>query len=271
MVSDYPVNLAQIEEFFEDLNARITQQIQIDVRVVEVSLAAQQHLGVDWQALIKNLGKLNQVALSTNFASNNFSSGNVFTFSAQGPTENSGSIDKGVNAVIKALEEQGKVEVVSQPKITMLNNQLAVIQVGSTQSYLDSTRVETTQTGTVSTLSTAQVQQGVTMRLLGNVVGNDVYLSITPVVTTIDSIRSVKSGNMTLEAPQTTTKSINTLVKLTQGETVAIGGLITTQQSTTNEGVPGLSRVPVLGKLFSYQHKKDHKVELVIFITPRKI
>jgi len=94
---------------------------------------------------------------------------------------------------------------------------------------------------------------------------------VTRVVTTIDNIRSITSGTTTIEAPQTTTKSINTLVKLREGQTVAIGGLITSYVQKTKQGVPLVSRIPVLGKLFEYSQNKNNKTELVIFITPRKI
>ncbi len=108
------------------------------------------------------------------------------------------------------------------------------------------------------------------MRLLGNMVGDQIYLSVTPVVTTIDSIRSIVSGTTTVEAPQTTTKSINTLVKLNAGETVAIGGLITSVKEKSKQGVPVISKIPILGKLFEYSLEKDNKTELVIFITPKR-
>ena len=108
------------------------------------------------------------------------------------------------------------------------------------------------------------------MRLLGNIVGDEVYLSVAPVVTTIDNIRSITSGNTTIEAPQTTTKSINTLVKVKEGETVAIGGLITSYHQKAKQSVPVISRVPLLGKLFQYSENKSNKSELIIFITPKK-
>ena len=271
IVSDTSSVLDKVASYFEDLNKRVTQQIEVDVKVVEVSFNDENRLGIDWNALAQNLKTLNSAGFATNFASGNFTGGNFFTFSADGSNSGSGVSTNGVRFVLDALAKQGKVEVVSQPRVVMLNNQVSIIQVGSTQSFVDRSSIETTQTGTVVSVSTSQVQEGVTMRLLGNIVGDQIYLSVAPVVTTIDKIRTITSGNTTVEAPQTTTKSINTLVKLQEGQTVAIGGLITTSKATTKEGVPGISKMPVLGRLFEYNSKKENKSELIIFITPKKV
>ncbi|MDO8675415.1 MAG: hypothetical protein Q7K71_04790 [Candidatus Omnitrophota bacterium] len=271
VVTDTPGFLDRIGQYFDELNRRVAQQIDVDVKVVEVALSDEHRFGVDWNALAESLKTLNSLGMATNFASGNFTSGQFLTFNADGPRPGSGVSAGGIKLAIDALAKQGRVEVVSQPRLTILNNQTAVIQVGSTQSFVDKTTFETTQTGTITSISTSQVQEGVTMRLLGNIVGDQIYLSVTPVVTTIDNIRSITSGTTTIEAPQTTTKSINTLVKLREGQTVAIGGLITSYVQKTKQGVPVVSKIPVLGKLFEYSQNKNNKTELVIFITPRKI
>ena len=190
--------------------------------------------------------------------------------SGNGSKDGSGVSKSGIGMVIDALANQGHIEIVSQPRVKILNNQVAVIQVGSTQSFVDNTTFEVTQTGTITSVSTSQVQEGVTMRLLGNIIGDEIYLSVAPVITTIDKIRTINSGNTTIEAPQTTTKSINTLVKVKEGESVAIGGLITSNHQKNKQEVPVVSRIPFLGRLFQYSEDIDSKKELVIFITPKR-
>lgn len=271
LVSDLPNNLDRIDSYFTEVNAKSTQQIQVDVKVVEVSFTDQHTLGVDWGAIAQNLGELNKASLATNFASNAFSSGDFSTLTLTGRKPNSGTTESGIKLVIKALEDYGKVEIVSQPKIALLNNTAAIIQVGTTKSFVDHSTTETTQNGIVTSLSTSQVQEGVTMRIMANTVNDKIFLSVVPVVTTIDSIRTVTSGNTTLEAPTTTTKSINTIVKISEGETVAIGGLITADNSNVRSGIPGLSKLPFVGGVFSTTTKKKNRTELIIFITPKKI
>lgn len=270
IVTDKPIRLDSVRQYFKDLNNKVSAQIDVDVKVVEVTLNDENRFGVDWNILAKNLKSFNSLGLASNFASSNFTSGSFFKFNADGSKEGSGINANGIKLAIDALAKQGQVEIVSQPRVTILNNQVAVIQVGSTQSFIDRSSFETTQNGTLTSISTAQVQAGVTMRLLGNIVGNEIYLSVTPVVTSIDNIRSISSGNTIIEAPQTTTKSINTLVKLTQGETMAIGGLITSVKENAKQSVPIISKIPFLGKLFEYSSRKNNKTELIIFITPRR-
>jgi len=270
VVTDLPTNLERLSEYFKEINSKISQQISVEVKVLEVTLTDERKMGIDWNALAKNLKGIGALSFATNFATNNFTSGDFFTFSGTGKNSDSGTSSSGVNAVIKALETYGKVELVSQPKIMLLNNIPAVLQVGTTKAFVDSSQIQTTQTGTTTALSTSQVQSGVTMRLIGTVDNDDIYLSVTPSVTTIDNIRSVTSGSTTIEAPQTTTKSLNTMVKIKTNETVAIGGLITTNAEKTRENVPGLSRIPVLGRIFEFSQKKNNKTELVIFITPKR-
>ncbi len=271
IVSDLPNNLDKIDAFFKEINFKISQQIQVDVKVVEVTFTDQRTLGIDWAILARNLGEINRLLFTTNFASNAFTSGDVTALTLTGSKPNSGSVDNGVNVVIKALEEYGNVEVVSQPKIALLNNTAAIIQVGTTKSFVDNTSIETTQSGIVTSMSTSQVQEGVTMRIMGNIVDDKIFLNVVPVVTTIDSIRSITSGGTTLEAPTTTTKSINTMVKIKEGETVAIGGLITSTTQDSVSGVPVLSRLPFLKNIFSTTTKKKNRSELIIFITPKKV
>ena len=270
IVTDAPVSLERIGQYFEDLNRRVTQQIEVDVKVVEVSLDKENHFGVDWNSLANNLKMLNSLGMATNFASENFTSGSFLKITGNGSKAGSGVSKSGIGMVIDALAKQGRVEVVSQPRVKILNNQVAVIQVGSTQSFVDNTTFEVTQTGTITSVSTSQVQEGVTMRLLGNIVGDEIYLSVAPVITTIDKIRTINSGNTTIEAPQTTTKSINTLVKVKEGESVAIGGLITSNHQKNKQEIPVVSKIPFLGKLFQYSEDIDNKKELVIFITPKR-
>jgi MSHA type pilus biogenesis protein MshL len=271
VVSDAPRELDKIGVFFKDMNERASQQIIVDVKVVEVELSNEHKLGIDWGALLSS-GDLKGLDLTTNFASENISSGSMVTFSGRMNKEGSGDTASGVRAVLKALESFGRIEVVSQPRVMMLNNSIASIQVGETRSYVESTNMETTQGGsTITTASLNEVHGGVTLQIVGSIVGEDVFLNVTPVVSTIDDIRTITlGGGNKLEAPDTSMKTMSTLVRVKAGRTVAIGGLITRDRSKHQYGIPFLSRLPVLGKAFSYELRRNNRTELVIFMTPRR-
>jgi MSHA type pilus biogenesis protein MshL len=271
VVTDTPRELDRIEAFLKEMNERSSQQIMVDVKVVEVELSKEHKLGIDWGVLLSG-GDLKGLNVTTNFASENISSGNMMTFSARAHQEGSGDSESGVKAVLKALESFGRIEVVSQPRLMMLNNSVASIQVGETRSYVESTNIETTQGGaTITSASLSEVHGGVTLQIMGSLVEEDVFLNVTPVVSTIDDIRTISlSGGSKLEAPDTSMKTMSTFVRVQAGRTVAIGGLITHGRSKHQYGIPFLSRLPVLGRMFSYELRRDHRTELVIFMTPRR-
>ncbi len=243
----------------------------VDVKVIEVELSREHQLGIDWGALTAS-GGLKGVQMVTNFASENMPSGQMMTLTARGNREGAGDTESGIKMVVKALEEFGRIEVVSQPRIMMLNNSVASIQVGETRSYVESTDMETTQGGaTITSAALNEVHGGVTLQIVGSIVGDDVFLNVTPVVSTIDDIRTITlGGGNKLEAPETSMKTMTTMVRVKVGKTVAIGGLITRERSKQHAGVPILSKIPVLGRLFSYETRRNRRTELVIFMTPRR-
>lgn len=271
VVTDAPQALERIAGFVKEMDERMSRRLLVDVKVIEVTLSDKHRLGIDWGVLM-NRGDLKAFRASNSLASENISAGNFMTLSGNIPSAMSGETVNGVSVLLRALDDFGRVEVVSQPRVVMLNNTVANIQVGQTRSYIESTTVETTTSGsTVSGATLNEVHGGVTLQIVGNISGEDVFLNVTPVVSTVDDIRTITLGNgAKLEAPETSMKSINTFVRLKQGETVVLGGLITRNHAKYTSRVPFLSRLPVIGKLFSYEGVDRRRTELVVLMTPRK-
>jgi len=268
IVQSSPATLDKISAYFQELNKRISQQITVDIKVIEVTLNKDYSSGIDWSYLA-NKGKIN---IATNFATQNITRGSFLTLAGRSAT-GGGQIADGVGALLRALDTFGKTEVLSQPRVMLLNNTVANIQVGQSKSYVDSYTTNTTTTGTSVSATLNAVQGGVTLQLIGNIVGDDIYLNVTPVVSTIDQIRTINLGsNGVLEAPDTSSKSISSMVKVKEGNTAVIGGLITHNNQVTNRGVPLLDKLPFgIGKnLFTFQIKNNDRIELVILITPKR-
>lgn len=271
MVTDSPQVLDKITGYIDLVNAEADKQILVEVKILEVTLSRENAYGIDWNAIYKNIGGIKQVSLSSDFAAQNIASTGLFTLTAATPNADSGTGSNGLSALIKALQSQGRVEVVSQPKIMLLNNQAAMVQVGTVTSYVADTTTTTTQAGIASTSATTdQVQEGVSLRLMASILDKQILVQLTPVVTTLDQIRSIDMGSgTTIEAPKTSTKSMHTLVKIKDGETIAVGGLITSNDNNIEKGIPVLRDLPFLGRLFEYKSKTHTRTELVIFITPK--
>jgi MSHA type pilus biogenesis protein MshL len=271
MVTDSPQVLDKIASYIDLVNAETNKQILVEVKILEVTLSRENTYGIDWNAIYKDLGSIKQLKLSSDFSAQNFASGGLFTLTATGPKDDSGTNSSGLSALINALQSQGHVEVVSQPKIMLLNNQAAMVQVGTVTSFVANTTTTTTQAGLASTSATTdQVQEGVSLRLMASILDGQILVQLTPVVTTLDTIRSINmGGGTTIEAPKTSTKSMHTLVKIKDGDTIAVGGLITSNDKNSEKGIPLLRDLPLIGKLFEYKSKTHTRTELVIFITPK--
>jgi len=267
-VTDSPQVLDKIASYIDLVNVETNKQILVEVKILEVTLSRENTYGIDWDAIYKNLGGIKQLSLSSNFAAQNLVSPSLFTLAA---TDGSGTGSSGLSALIKALQSQGRVEVVSQPKIMLLNNQAAMVQVGTVTSYVANTTTTTTQAGLAATSATTdQVQEGVSLRLMASILDSEILVQLTPVVTTLEQIRSINMGQgTTIEAPKTSTKSMHTLVKIKDNETIAVGGLITTNDNKSESGIPLLRDLPLIGRFFEYKSKAHTRTELVIFITPK--
>jgi type IV pilus assembly protein PilQ len=165
---------------------------------------------------------------------------------------------------LNALEGSNKARVLARPRITTLNGQMASINVGTTDYF----QVTTTNTNGVVTSDYRTFNSGIT-------------LSITPFVTRSGQITAeikpevrTPTSAVTSDAarpPSTSTRSISANVRLKNGETLVLGGLIQSLDLTTNTGVPLLSAIPFIGRLFSYKNTQKTTTELAVFITPHVI
>jgi len=269
-VTDNPVSLDRIASYIDLVNKETAKQILVEVKILEVTLSNEFTYGIDWNAVYKKISAIRSLSLSTNFTQN-FLTPSLFTLTASSPNDNSGVSQDGIAALIKALESQGKVEVVSEPKIMLLNNEQAMVQVGTVTSYVANTTTTTTQVGLAqASATTDQVQDGVTLRLMASILDDQIMIELTPVVTTLDELRTINmGGGTTIEAPKTSTRSMHSIVKIKDGQTIAVGGLITSNKNKNEMGIPILDRLPYVGKLFEYKSDTLTRKELVIFITPK--
>ncbi|MFH1800053.1 MAG: type IV pilus secretin PilQ, partial [Candidatus Omnitrophota bacterium] len=160
-----------------------------------------------------------------------------------------------LNAKLLAMESQGEGKIISAPKVVTLDNKKATIKQGLRYPYnkLD--------------------DSGNTVTVFENI---DLVLEVKPHVTPDNrismtlSIKKSDLGNIIINNQQSfTTKEAETELLVNDGDTVVIGGIIKTTNALGESGVPGLSKIPVLGWLFKSKSNTNNKEELLIFITPR--
>ncbi|WP_333785364.1 secretin N-terminal domain-containing protein [Thermocrinis sp.] len=264
MITDYPDVLETIMDRFKDYISEEPVRVRIEARIVEVREEALRELGINWNALFSN-ARVPQAW-----------SGGVGSGVGLGPppswlpdpglSPTPGGIalftyQKGIlnalNFRISALEKVAAIKNIAKPTVLTINGQKATIKQGVQVPY---------QTAAIGGGGTA----------VPNIQFKDVVLQldVTPIVSPDDRImmeielKRDTLGVQTSQGPAINTKDIKTKIIVEDGQTVVIGGIIDDQSNLTNEGVPGLVRVPLLKYLFGQERLSKQNSELLIFITP---
>lgn len=266
MVSDLPSKVEEVERFISLMRDGMYRQVDIEVRIVEVTLRDQFALGLDWQKFRQNSADGNG---SIRF--------NTVVGAPQGTTASPStmtlSLDKvgGYTSLIQALSEQGDVRMVSQPRIRIMNNHTASVKVGTEDTFFVRTanRVIQNGGGVLDTINEQprSVSLGVSLNVTPQISADGwAMLNITPTITRLIGTAVSRSGDST--APILDVSEASTMVRVRSNELVILGGLIQEEASDSNRRVPGLGDVPVLDTLFKSTYKNGARKELVIFLAP---
>lgn len=249
-------------------------QVQIETRILEVALTGQFQFGVQWylEGLIggKNNGDGtytpgqpgNQQQGALGLGGTNYNPG---TAGSTGDAFFYSFVNHNLQVALRALEVSGNSKTLSAPSMVVLNNQIAQIQVGD-QVPVNSTTINTgLTTGTQSTVQ--YLNTGVILGVQPRVnPGGLVYMNIQQQVSKVNTAAALVNGNPTVSQRQ-----LSTQVAVQNGQTVLLGGLIQQDESTTDSGIPGLNRIPYLGRLFGSTSRSRNRTELIVLITPRVI
>jgi len=265
-----------VKRFLDEFRRRATTQILIEARVLQVDLADEFATGIDW-------GSLNLTGLSVFSAS--------FPMPSITPTPTgtfTGILKPGddVNLAVQAISRFGTVRALSSPRVTVLNNQPAIVNVAQNNVYFDFD-VQITQ-ATVDlpaqiTIDSEQkgIPEGVLMSVVptANPDTGEILLTVRPSVSSIESFISDPTIPLSLafngldpsgappnQIPQVSVQEIDSVLRMQSGQTMVMGGLMRDSNSVEIQGVPVLSEIPFIGKAFSSHQDNVRKSELVIFM-----
>ena len=261
-----------IHAFIALVNRRITQQVEIEARLVEVTLRDEQKLGVDWDLAATSLGGAPVQANSPLDVTE--VGGSLLSANSFAATLGFGR----ASAVIQALKEQGEVKTVAQPRRRALNNQTAFIKVGEDRPFFRLQQTTTLQQpGATTAFNQTQESFSVSTITIGTILAvtpqidgdRMITLDVLPAITRLQAIVSSPDGRQT--APVTEVKQASTIVRLRDGETAIIGGLISEETGETERQIPVLGKLPVVGAAFRSKASLHTRTELVIFLTPRLV
>ena len=261
-VTDWYQRVDQIQHFLKTVHKALYRQVEIEVRIYEVNLNDNYSLGIDWS-------KINFYGTSGNFALSNIITAPFGGFIAKAATTTISFADGSFDGVLQALQEQGDLRVVSQPRVVTLNNQPALIKVATDEAFFTSTVSQgTAGAGNIVTEQARSVTVGLVLSVTPQISDDGwIMLDVTPIISRLREIRESPQGTAT--APVLDVKQSSGLVRLRDGEMVIIGGLIQEEFSETERKVPILGDIPFLGRLFTGTYTAKTKSELVIFISPK--
>lgn len=263
---------ATVRAYLDLVNRRINRQVEIEARIVEVALREERKLGIDWELASRAGGSVTlEAGAPLDVAGVGGALLGANTFAA--------NLGYGrATAVIHALQQQGEVRTVAQPRLRALNNQTAFIRIGEDRPFFRLQQSTTfSQGGTTVPVNQTQESYAVSTITIGTILavtpqidGTDmITLDVLPAITRLQAIVTSPDGRQT--APLTEVKQASTLVRLRDGETAVIGGLISEDTGNSVRAVPVLSSIPGAGRAFRTKATLRTRTELVIFLTPKLV
>ncbi len=245
IVSDIPFRVSSVREMAHSLDAK-TPQVEINARLVDVDARSIRDLGITWNTVGLNEGDA-AVDLSVE----------------AGLADQVGIVDLAVTgtdadffATLDLLARQDKAEIISNPRITTADNKEAKIIVGKKIPLVVSDEAG----NAITQLTTVGIKLTVVPHI--NQDGR-VTLDLNPEVSDLSAQATVQGGIVIV------TSEASTRVIVQDGQTAVIGGLIRTNESNVERGVPVLMDIPVLGNFFKSSNKVKEERELLIFVTPK--
>jgi general secretion pathway protein D len=262
----------KIQEFVAQIMTNAHRQVLIEATIVEVRLSKQYQQGVNWSSLRSGSSgfQATQIGSGTLPSTN---TGSIFTLDYASPISGIGALA----ASVKLMESFGTVKVLSSPKLSVMNNQTAMLRVVDNYVYFTIQATTTTnQTSTLTTYTTTSnsVPIGFTMSVTPQINDNDsVLLNLRPSITRLfgyvnDPNPDLAKAGVVSQIPETQTREMESVLRIENNQIAVMGGLMQDEIHNLSDEVPFLGRIPFLGNLFKYRNDTNIKSELVIFIRP---
>jgi MSHA biogenesis protein MshL len=282
IVHAFPSELRQVARYLDRIQTNMKRQVILEAKVLEVSLNDSFQAGIDWnlfgKGLDQTLGRANSPGGASQTAFETFREielrdfRGIFAVNVQGD----------FGALIKLLQAQGNVQVLSSPRISTVNNQKAIIKVGQDEFFVTGVSTTNTIVGN-NTLPSQDVSltpffSGITLDVTPQIsnTGN-VILHIHPTVSdvkdqekriTVGSNSNGSPNDLVLPLALSTIRESDNIVQAQNGQVIVIGGLMQTLTSERIAGTPGVSKIPFIGALFRRTEQISKKTELVILLRP---
>jgi MSHA type pilus biogenesis protein MshL len=290
LVTDRKRNLDRVANYMEILTTRITRQVDLDVRVLDVDFTDDREFAIDWNRVVKEVGRTTLTASAvltpSGIATTVFPGLSGTAIPNLAISNANGTID----SIIKAIEDQGKVRVNSQPRVRSMNHQAAIIKVVRQDPFFtqqsnvlqsqsgnaqgNNVQVNSVETGTVLSI-TPQISDDnkIILEILPSVsqlTGTEVF-NTTSTTTTTNAFGQTNTSTTTgagATAPKLKQKQASTVVRVNDYDTVVMGGFIEENVTQIRKKVPVLGDIPLLGTLFTGMVDGKNRREMVFLVSP---
>lgn len=294
VVRAMPAEIRQVEKFLRLMQVNIERQVILEAKILNVQLNNDSQSGVNWSvfgragntsAAVGSVNANGSLATPGNgdlvngslsaTASNNVLT-NAATTSLGGPLFAVALQGANISALLSFLETQGNVEVLSSPRIATINNQKAVLKVGTDEFFVTGVS-QNTVASVGATTSSPQVTlqsffSGISLDVTPQIDKNDnIILHMHPSISQVSTVNkqlTLGGANSQINLPlaSSAVSETDSIVRTRDGSVIAIGGLMTEGKTTTRSKVPGLGDLAVVGKAFRQNGEKSNKSELVILL-----
>jgi len=270
-----------VENFLRQAQRNLQRQVILETKILEVNLSDGFQAGINWSFL------QGQKGISLGGFATTAGGVNIPNIPLEGPDGIGGvfgaTFDFGnFEGVVQLLETQGDVRVLSSPRISTLNNQKAVIKVGTDEFFVTDVSTTTTSLAGGTTAPDLDITltpffSGISLDVTPQIDENDqITLHVRPTVSRVqDQNKSIQLGSadnvFNLPLALSTTRQSDSIVRARSGQVVVIGGLLENRNSNDDSNVPWLSKLPFAGALFQQQRKSLEQTELVILMRPQVV
>ena len=265
-------DIIRVENYIQVLKKTLRRQVLVEARIVEVQLMDSLQYGIDWSFLGRGGKGLPKLEAGTTGFTNSLSSLPNFNISLTGGD---------FTSLLKALQQQGNINVLSNPRVNIMNGQTAFLSVGRKVDFIS--KVETTSTGNTTTVPTVTYSVETSSVLSGLIFGivpyindaddNNISMTISPIITDLvkldnKTVGATGSNAVELSLPTVDLRELSTTVQIKNGQMVIIGGLMQNKDKLQDNNVPFLAELPFIGHLFQNREKSTEKTELIILLRP---
>lgn len=293
MVRAMPKEIRNVESFLRLMQVNIERQVILEAKILRVGLNSDSQSGVNWsvlgsrgssKALVGNINSNSSIGTNGNGVqtSGTLSAdlggvlANAATTAIGGPLFAVAFQGANFAALMQFLETQGDVEVLSSPRIATINNQKAVLKVGTDEFYITGVRQSTTASvGATTTIPEVTLQpffSGISLDVTPQIDKDDnIILHMHPAISEVTTVTKQftlggTSNQFNLPLPSSSVNETDSIVRTRDGSVIAIGGLMTESNTKRGSKVPGLGDIKGVGKAFRQNSEQSSKSELVILL-----